>query len=91
MFKSIFPLENRLLGSQPNKLVQNDLIKGDDYDELRIISNRILCTQKAIDISITSYIKRLESYKKANKILIFGLLISLTIIIIIFLLCQFSC
>ncbi len=91
LFKSIFPLENRLLGSQPNKLVQNDLIKGDDYDELRIISNRILCTQKAIDISITSYIKRLESYKKANKILIFGLLISLTIIIIIFLLCQFSC
>lgn len=90
LFNSIFPLENRLLGSQPNKLIQSDMIKGDNYDELRILGNRILCIQDAIDISISSYISRLDSYKKANRILVFGLLISL-LIIIFFLLCRFWC
>ncbi|WP_163518378.1 hypothetical protein [Gelidibacter japonicus] len=90
LFNSIFPLENRLLGSQPNKLIQSDMIKGDDYDELRILGNRILCIQDAIDISISSYISRLNSYKKANRILVFGFLISL-LIIIFFLLCRFWC
>ena len=90
LFKSIFPLENRLLGAQPNKLIQSDMVKGDEYDELRILGNRILCIQHAIDISISSYISRLDSYKKANRILVFGLLCSL-LIIIFFLLCRCVC
>lgn len=90
LFNSIFPYENRLLGSEPNKLVQEDMIKGDEYDELRILGNRILCIQDAIKISLSSYRKRLNSYKKANRILVFGLFSTL-LVLIVFLLCQCSC
>src|SRR5690606_38118899 len=89
LFKSLFPIENRLLGSEPKKLVQDDFIKGDNYDELRIIGNRIFLTQDAIDKSLLSYSKRLNSYKKTYKVLFIGILMSIILITIIFLLCQF--
>ncbi|MCG8860035.1 hypothetical protein [Tenacibaculum finnmarkense] len=77
LFNSIFPTENRLLGSEPSNLLHEDMIKGDEYDELRILGNRILCIQNDIKISLSSYRKRLNSYKNSNKILAIGILFTL--------------
>ena len=90
LFNALFPYENRALGSEPIELVQEDMIKGDKFDELRILGNRILSMHDDIKTSTKSYRFRLNSYKNAYKILLIGILFTL-LIFITFLLCRYSC
>lgn len=71
----IFPKDTVSLGSEPIKNINENFIKGDEFDEYRILCNKIECLQLAIESSLSSYRMRLNAYKKSNKILILGIIL----------------
>ena len=70
----IFPKYTVAIGSEPKKNVDKNFIRGDEYDEYRILCNKIECLQCDIESSLSSYRKRLNLFKSSYKLLIFSLL-----------------
>jgi len=68
----IFPKETVSIGSEPIKNVNKNIIKGDEFDEYRMLCNKIECLQLAINKSLPSYRARLSAFKKSNQLLIIG-------------------
>lgn len=71
----IFPKDTVCLGSEPIKIVTPNFIKGDKYDQYRILCNKIENLQIAIEDSLSSYRTRLKAYKQSNQILISGVIL----------------
>ena len=71
----IFPKDTVSLGSEPIKNINENFIKGDKFDECRILCNKIENLQTAIEGSLSSYRIRLNAYKKTTTTLILGLIL----------------
>jgi len=83
LYKVIFPKATIVLGSEPDNLVQEDMIKGSEKDEKYILGNRVYNLQKAINTSKSSYLNRIKHYRSANKVLLIGI-VSIVIAFILF-------
>ena len=87
LHKNILPVKSALLGSEPSQLVQPDMISGvHSQDERNLLVNRIHNLQIAIDYSLASHSTRYNRFRIANKILLWGLVM----IVSLFVLSQFS-
>jgi hypothetical protein len=71
LFKNINPITTTLLGS--DKLINSDLIKGSEYDEYSILTNRILNIQNGINTNKEISETKAKNYKESYKFLIIGL------------------
>lgn len=87
LYSGIMPKGTILVGTEPSKLIQSDMIKGDDNDNIRILGNRIINLQNAIDVSSISYKSRLKAFKLSFGILNIGIFV-IMFLTITFLLCQ---
>lgn len=73
LYRNILPVKSIMIGAEPEKLLQNDIIFGSDNDYHNVLINRTYNIQKAIDNSIISHKKRYDRFKNANKTLFLGL------------------
>lgn len=94
LYKNILPVKSAMAGSEPNQLIQPDLISGiASTDERNLLVNRVFNLQKAIEYSLDSHTIRYSRFRKANKILLMGLLtvVSLFLLFQLFLLFLDKC
>lgn len=76
LYQNILPAKSAIQGTEPNQLVQLDMIIGDiENDNRNILVNRVFNLQKAINYSTKSHSIRYKRFKNANKTLFLGLLI----------------
>ncbi|WGK64962.1 hypothetical protein [Croceiramulus getboli] len=83
LHKNILPVKSAILGSEPSQLIQSDMISGvHSQDERNLLVNRVHNLQNAIEYSLTSHSSRYRRFRHANKILLLGLLIIVSLFVL---------
>lgn len=76
LYENILPVKTVIQGTEPNQLVQSDMISGNfENDNRNILVNRVFNLQKAINYSTQSHSIRYKRFKNANKTLFLGMLL----------------